>query len=354
MKIAVTADPHLTSLKDHPERYHAMENILDQMLKADIYTLIIAGDLFHADFPNYAEFDDLCQKPDYRNIQFHIIPGNHDSQLHSRMLASDNTKIYSKPAIQPFDLMSLPFLFLPYQKNKNMGEVIASFHSELSPNEWILIGHGDWIEGMRESNPFEPGVYMPLTRSDVERFRPAQVVLGHIHKPLDRESVHYLGSPCGLDITETGKRRFLVIDSENGSVESKTVDTDLIFFDESFIILPVEDEAAFIKNQVLASMKAWQIVESEKKKVKLRVRVNGYCRDKHGLMATLKACVKNVSFYQDEEPDLSGVSISDDVDRAEITRRVLEKMRALKWPQNEEEPGKEEMMLEALHVIYGD
>lgn len=354
MKIAVTADLHLTSLKDHPERYHALENILDQMLKVDIRQIIIAGDLFHANFQNYPEFDSLCQKPRYRDIQFHIIPGNHDGRVDSRKFAADHVTVYSQPAMHTFDLMSLPFLFLPYQKDQNMGEMIASFKSELSPNRWILIGHGDWIEGISEPNPFEPGVYMPLIRSDIERFKPAQVVLGHIHKSLDRDPIHYPGSPCGLDITETGKRQFIVIDSENGSIEYKTVDTDILFFDESFIMLPVEDEKRFIENQIRSRMKEWHIKESEKNKIRVRIKVNGYCKDKNGLMVTLKESFEKFPFYQDQEPDLSDVFISDDIDREEIMRRVLDKIRALKWPENEEEPDKEEMMLEALHVIYGD
>ncbi len=354
MKIAVTADLHLTSLKNHPERYHALKNILDQMLKDDIHVMIIAGDLFHADIRNYSEFDALCRKPNYRDIQFQIIPGNHDSRINSKMFTSNNLKIYSKSEIHKFDLMSLPFLFLPYQKQKTMGEEIAIFESELPPNEWILIGHGDWMEGMRESNPFEPGVYMPLTRSDVDSFKSLRVLLGHIHKPLDKDQVHYLGSPCGLDISETGIRRYLVIDSESGSLESKTVDTDVIFFDESFIMLPIEDEKTFIKKQIQSRMKEWNIKESDRSKIRMRAKVNGYCADKNGLMTVLKECFEGLSFYQDQEPDLSGVSVSDDLDRAEITCRVRGKILALKWPENEEEPSKKQIMLEALHVIYGD
>ena len=91
MKIAVTADLHLTSLKDHPERYHALENILDQMLKEDVHQIIIAGDLFHADFPNYNEFDELCQKPSYRPIQFHIIPGSFNHN-HFIFIVGDNNQ----------------------------------------------------------------------------------------------------------------------------------------------------------------------------------------------------------------------------------------------------------------------
>ena len=47
MKIAVTADLHLKSREECPERWNALENIINQMLAEDIKILIIAGDLFN-------------------------------------------------------------------------------------------------------------------------------------------------------------------------------------------------------------------------------------------------------------------------------------------------------------------
>ena len=354
MKIAVTADLHLTSRKDHPERYHALENILQQMVKDQIRVMIIAGDLFHESSRNYSEYENLCKDANYKHIQFHIIPGNHDPRINNKVIAAENVTIYSEPELKSFDLISLPLLFLPYKKDKTMGESIAAFASELSTDEWVLIGHGDWVEGMRESNPLEPGVYMPLTRTDVESFKPTRVVLGHIHKPMDRERVHYPGSPCGLNITETGKRRFLIIDSESGSVTPPAVDTDVIFFDESIIIFPVEDEQAYLRDQVALRMEKWGIDESEKSKVRVRVKVSGYTSDKRELMKTLEECFEGVSFYQNEEPDISGVSVSEDVERAEIAQRVSNRIEELDWPESEEEPRKDQMLIEALKVIYGN
>ena len=48
MKIAVTADLHLTSRVRNPERYHALANILEQLADRKIDNLVIAGDLFDA------------------------------------------------------------------------------------------------------------------------------------------------------------------------------------------------------------------------------------------------------------------------------------------------------------------
>tara|TARA_Y100000310_G_C20324759_1_gene642424 strand:+ start:549 stop:722 length:174 start_codon:yes stop_codon:yes gene_type:complete len=55
MKIAITGDVHLTRKSEHPERYNAIENIMDQLIANNIDNLIIAGDLFDADTNNYSE-----------------------------------------------------------------------------------------------------------------------------------------------------------------------------------------------------------------------------------------------------------------------------------------------------------
>ena len=49
MKIAVTADVHLTTREDNPERFNALEDILGSLEGLGIEHLIIAGDLFNKD-----------------------------------------------------------------------------------------------------------------------------------------------------------------------------------------------------------------------------------------------------------------------------------------------------------------
>jgi len=93
MKIAITADVHLVNKKDHAERYHAFENILEKISKEKINTLIVAGDLFDETYNNYAEFDNIASK--YGHINFHILPGNHDAAIDKRAITSTNVEIYS-------------------------------------------------------------------------------------------------------------------------------------------------------------------------------------------------------------------------------------------------------------------
>ena len=46
MKIAITADLHLTTKKEHPERFNALKEILEHLRRENVPPLIIAGDLF--------------------------------------------------------------------------------------------------------------------------------------------------------------------------------------------------------------------------------------------------------------------------------------------------------------------
>lgn len=356
MKVAVTADLHLSERKKYPERYRTLEHLMDTLLEMKINNLIIAGDLFDEESHNYKDFDSVCNNSKYKNIQIYIIPGNHDFSLEKKMLASENTQVYSTPEFKQFDLMSMLFFFLPYTKEKTMGEGIADFSDKLEKNRWILISHGDWISGMSVPNPWEPGVYMPLTRSDIEQFKPAQVICGHIHKPTDSKptdssAIHYPGSLCGLDINETGKRRFLTIDSETGGIESHPVYPDSIYFNESITALPVQDEEKYIQNQIIKIIESWDIPESRKDRIVLRLKVSGYSKDKNRLAKLLKQGFKNITFY-DQRPDLSEVYVSDNIDREEITKQVYQEIENLKWPENEDEPDKTQILLQALRLIY--
>ena len=210
MKIAITADFHFTSRTEHPERFSALEFILTQMQDAGQEILIIAGDLFDISLHNYAEFDSVCKA--HPKIYFLIVPGNHDPDISSRQIVSLNVHIFTHPEVLRLEPEGLPFLFMPYEKNKTIGERIAEFAPHSPLDHWVLIAHGDYLEVIRDVQFQEDGLYMPLTRKDLITFRPAKVFLGHIHAPMDKDPVYYTGSPCGLDITEAGRRRYLIYD----------------------------------------------------------------------------------------------------------------------------------------------
>lgn len=216
MKFAITADVHLKTKNETPERYKAVESIFEEIKRREIDSIIIAGDLFDRDFSNYNDFDSLCKN--FPGVKITLIPGNHDYQINNRFFTSSNIEVINESQIR--ELEGLSILFIPYDSAKSIDEALSEYAREQKfPERWILVGHGDYITGNRELNPYEPGFYMPLTSKSILKYSPLKIFSGHIHKPSEFGRVFYPGSPCGLDITETGKRRFLIYDTGRDSVE---------------------------------------------------------------------------------------------------------------------------------------
>jgi DNA repair exonuclease SbcCD nuclease subunit len=351
MRIAITADHHLTTRAKHPDRFETLENILADMRLQGVTTWIIAGDLFDASRQNYAEFEQLCRVPGNRDLTIYLIPGNHDPDIDERKIVADNLHIITSPSVRLLD--ERVFLFLPYLPKKTMGEEIANLSDQLPAREWVLVGHGDWAGGLRTPNPAEPGVYMPLTRRDIELYRPARVFLGHIHAPMDDHRVHYVGSPCGLDVTETGRRRCLLYDTISDQVEERPVDAPVLYLNESLVIVPAEDEASALRAQIAAMQREWGLSEQEKAKVQLRIKLSGFSSDRAALRRLLDDAFDGFSFYRQAGPDIDEVYSSDDLERHVIAEQVRANLESLDWPGDPEEPNKDEILLKALQVIYG-
>jgi DNA repair exonuclease SbcCD nuclease subunit len=350
MKIAITADLHLTERGQNPERFETFENLLAALRAEGVNTLIIAGDLFDETRQNYAEFEQICRRDENQEISIIAIPGNHDPTIDDRKIDAENLEIITTPSLR--ELGSLPFLFLPYEAGVTMGEKIAPLSDQLPADQWVLVGHGDWAGGIRVPNVIEPGVYMPLTRADLDLYRPARAFLGHIHSPSNTPPVHSVGSPLGLDITETGRRRFLLYDTDTNQVDSHTIDTPILYFNETFVIVPVEDETTYLHEQIKSRIDSWDLEPEEYAKTRLRIKVAGYSADKSALRSLLQEEFAGFSFFKDQEPDISDVYSSEDRDREFIAEQVKASVDDLVWPGGIDQPSSDEILLEALHIIY--
>lgn len=350
MKIAVTGDVHLTSGDANPERFHALENILKEMVSKKIDTLVVAGDLFDAHSQNYGEFEQLCHRDEFNQIKFLIIPGNHDPYLRPAHFSADNIEVIGEKQIKNFGSPPIPFLVLPFSRGTTMGKDIALFRNDLPPDRWVLIGHGDYLEGIRTPNPYEPGIYMPLTRKDLELYRPAAAILGHLHQPTLRRAVYYPGTPCGLHINETGRRRFLVLNTESLNIDSLPIETDYLFLNETIVMLPVKDETAFLKRQVETLQKGWNLAPEDISRVRLRLKVRGYTTDKQNLKRTLLRQLEEFTFY-DSGPELDELSVPDDPERLDLVSRVASYIEKMDWQPKADQPNKDDILVKALHTI---
>lgn len=352
MKIALTADAHLTTLEKNPERFQALGNIFKECGQQGIQLLIIAGDLFDQSQTNYAEFEALYREARPENLSTIIIPGNHDPDLTKAALAGDGLQVYAEPQLKPLN-DSRQILFLPYQERQSMGEAIAPFADSLQDTRWILIGHGDWTGGNKTPDPYEAGVYMPLTRPDLKRYQPELAFLGHIHLPQDDGKVFYPGSPCPLNITETGTRRFLILDTSTGKVTSQQVDTPLLYYQESFLIMPGSDQLAQLEKDIQERVQSWGLPRGWEDRVQVRLELYGSSSaDRDDLLETLQAGFDNFRLYQDQPPSLENLLFSLDEDRTEIASQLRDWAAGLDWPESPDLPDKDQILQEALKIIY--
>ena len=346
MKIAITADVHLTSYKETPERYHALRDIFQQAVAMSLDAVMISGDLFNKDFNNYSDFEKLAKE--FPKLNIWILPGNHDSKISSHSLVGKNLRIFEKAEIVDGDI---PFLMVPYQAGVTMGELIASQVESLRPKHWVLCSHGDWLDGMRKPNLLEAGTYMPLTRTDLDFYQPTRVFLGHIHARSDGP-IYYPGSPCGIDITETEERRFLVYDSSTDDIESKPVHADVIYHIANLLILPVEDEATYLRKMISAEKDKWKISKDDAARTQIRVKVQGYTQDKDALNKLLLEEFKGFSFYKDETPDINEVAVTVDQNRIKIAEKVKEKIENLDLNLSPDEPERDLILMKSLQLVF--
>ena len=376
MKIAITADVHLR--EEYPERLAALRNILEQVKERGIQQLFIAGDLFDKDG------DDSCQSifarvcGDFPEVQIHVIPGNHDLSLSAKDFDVDNLTIYTQPQFIDLGQREL-FLMVPYSNNVGMGEVLSSTVMKAGERDWVLVGHGDYLTVNREPNPRERRIYMPLRRGDVQQFKPKHVVLGHIHKPTPLKArmdgkVIYVGSPQGLDITETGKRRFLIYDDEaKDSFEEQEIATDIIYFNESFFVVPSDDEVANLKMEIGDRIN-WGLEYEERQKVRMRAVIRGCTQaGKPDIKKAVEDALKENGIELHKEkahktnPDTESLIVSSaDPQRMELALKTLALIEELvspeisdgegegksAWDFGGKEPDLDAVKQEALLAIY--
>jgi len=352
VKIAITADNHLTTYAKHPQRFQALEDIYLQCGELGVQLLIIAGDLFDQSMASYADFEKLHRQARPKGLKTIIIPGNHDPGLQQEALAGEGLQVCAQPTLRPLN-DARQILFLPYQEGQSMGEGIAPFADQLQDQRWILVSHGDWAAGRKTPDPYERGVYMPLTGPDLTRYQPELVFLGHIHLPQEQGKVHYPGSPCPLHIKETGVRRFLILDTAKGEISSQRVNSPLVYFDESFLVIPGLDQLARLENEIQERIAAWNLPQGWEEKVEVRVKVFGSTSSSRSEIQDLvQSCFEPFAYYQDQPPSLDQLVFSLDEDKAEIASQVQDWVAALDWDPGPKEPTKDQILGAALQLIY--
>src|SRR5690606_40833808 len=116
---------------------------------------------------------------------------------------------------------------------------------------------------------------------------------------------------------------------------------------------PVQDEIAYLRQQIAARKRAWALQPDEYQKARIRIRVRGYSANRHAISELLKREFQEFTFYKGQGPDISEVSTSTDIEKDYLAQAALASLEELEWHFGNEEPDRDEAILAALHLIYG-
>ena len=195
---------------------------------------------------------------------------------------------------------------------------------------------------------------MPLTRTELDVYRPIKVILGHIHKPFDSERVTYPGSPCPLHINETGPRRMLFLDTETGDVHSQSLDAVRIYFNEMITLIPGPDEWKRLEQQFDQLVNRWKQQIPDSQYVRIRLRFQGFTSDKSQLAMLVDKTFKEFKYYQDEGPDFQDVFVADDPKLSSLSEEAIKAVLEQPFKADVYDPDSRAIIYHALKTIYGE
>lgn len=356
MRLAITADVHLTNEEKHIQRANALRDVIKQSKEQHVERLVIAGDLYDQDSSNPRVFEEIVRESLPLPFQIMILPGNHDPRLSTSLFSSDlPIEVITTPEIRNFN-PNQTFMFIPYGSDRSIGAELERAKNSLPDNNFILFSHGDLPDQVKQRNTYEQGLYMPLYRNDLQKFAPRKVFLGHIHIPHSIGNVYYPGSPCGLDISETGPRSFLIYDTEVDQVSKIQIATDFVYYIETLTLVPDGIEFQQISNAVRGWSKKWLSVFPTHARLIVRITVNGYSTNRGVVEESIRAEIRNLNLsmpIEIEKVDTQNCSASEQLPVSEMLAELERRVIDLELDELETMPDKSEILYECLRLIYG-
>ncbi len=233
MKFAFIADLHLSgfgndpidSVENLPLRIASIKRCLEFIIleckKRNINTLEIGGDLLNDKSLIYVVAQNLLLQffRNHKDFKFIIIDGNHDVTDKGKYLKSGLECLDSESNV--VRIKNSSFMNIEDKKIFHVPWTFGMFEDIKNNKADILISHFGLSEAVLSSGI---SVKSEISVKDlIGKYK--LVLLGHYHKPqemiLPEISLYYSGSIIQKDWGEKGEeKRFLIIDTDNLSVES--------------------------------------------------------------------------------------------------------------------------------------
>lgn len=224
MRFISTADLHLSAYTNDPvingipeKLYYTLiviNNIISYAKKHKIFNIVISGDVFHTKsiIHSLAQSALLDLVRGNRDITFYCINGNHDLSSRSGQGVSALKCLDNEENVNMFHETTLVenVYFVPWNPETMVKDIKSG------PPNTFLVAHLGVNEAQLNSGI---SIISDIKLSDFKNY--THCLLGHYHKPQTLKNISYVGSPIQMDWGEKNEeKRFLVIDSDTGKIES--------------------------------------------------------------------------------------------------------------------------------------
>ena len=235
--------------------FTSFKNLVDDALFQNVDFVLLAGDLFDRNDQSLRSkifLDQQLERLNQKHIPVFIIFGNHDFLQGGKdsLGFPDNTKVFGpKPETKYLTLKSgqrVAIHGFSFNKQWITKPIIKDYPVADQSADWnIGMLHGSADSVKSQDN------YAPFTLSDLQSKNYDYWALGHIHKrqSLDNKGlINYSGNTQGRHINETGKKGYLLVESNGKSLSTSFHSTAPIIWQK--ILIPVSSKAAntLIKN----------------------------------------------------------------------------------------------------------
>lgn len=202
----------------------AVQNLIDETINSQAAFLILAGDIFDGDWPDYATglfFVGELARLDRADIPVFIIRGNHDaaSKMSRSLNWPPNVKEFStrKAESHTLDSMQVMLHGRSFAERNVPDDFVATY--PVARQGWLNIGilHTA-LDGLRGHES-----YAPCSEDQLRQFGYDYWALGHIHK---REIVArdpwivFPGNIQGRSVRETGPKGAMRVTVDTGRIDS--------------------------------------------------------------------------------------------------------------------------------------
>ncbi len=335
MKILHTSDLHLSV--EHPERFEALEEILEKSGEHGIDIITISGDLFDSGIIPVSVKKKFIETIERYNRKVVLIPGNHDKDAFgTRPFLGSDVKIILNP-MQPiiFTDDKTAIWGLPYKEGDPLPVLIKVMEKAKKYGDYthILMFHGDLLELVWDTETTgNEGTkrYMPVSLSYFNESPFKFILAGHYHTntytfPIDNRGYFiYPGTPVSITSRETGRRRTIIVDTGSGDITQLPLDT--FHFNTIEVVLKPEADPIEIVEKHL------DLIHPGARNT---VKIRGFFRTKNEEELVEK--IRNIIDVRGEscEIDFQAVNV-ENLLRDTIIQRILGKLEGMDDEKREE------------------